>query len=258
VDGAAKRWAELLDGWTIPDEMLFQAPEDPWLIDPVCVEAPSGPPEDTPSRRLAIEALPDDGAVLDVGCGAGAASLALVPPAGLLIGVDAAPAMLTAFAAACTRRGVPYEAVEGEWPTAAALVPAADVAVCHHVAYNVRDIVAFVVELTGRARHRVVVELAAVHPLLPLGPLWRYFWKIDRPPGPRADDFLAVLRELDIEPIVEQAPGRPHLRSFEDAVTVARRRLCLPVDRSDEVAAGLRVLPKRPTEVWTFAWPGDA
>jgi SAM-dependent methyltransferase len=257
VDGAAKRWAELLDGWTIPDDILFQAPEDPWHIDPVCVEAPVGPPEDTPSRRLALEALPADGSVLDVGCGAGAASLALVPPAGLLIGVDSVPAMLTAFRAACTRRLVPFEAVLGEWPTVASEVPSADVVVCHHVVYNARDIVAFVVELTGRARRRVVVELGAVHPLRPLGPLWRHFWKLERPPGPTAGDFLAVLQELDIQPLVEQAPGRPHLRSFEDAVTVARRRLCLPVEREPDVAGGLRVLPKTPTEVWTFAWPGD-
>jgi SAM-dependent methyltransferase len=258
VDGAAKRWAELLDGWTLPDEILYQAPEDPWRIDVECVEAPAGPPEDTPSRRLALDALPDDGVVLDVGCGAGAASLALVPPAGRLIGLDTSPVMLRAFVAACRRQGVAYETVEGEWPTAAALVPTADVAICHHVAYNVRDIVAFVVELTGRARRRVVVELGAVHPLRPLRPLWRHFWNLERPPGPTAGDFLAVLQELEIEPIVEQAPGRPHLRSFDDAVTVARRRLCLPVERTDDVAAGLRVLPPTPAEVWTFAWPGDA
>jgi SAM-dependent methyltransferase len=258
VDGAARRWAELLDGWTIPDDILFQAPEDPWHIDPVCVEAPVGPPEDTPSRRLALEALPDDGSVLDVGCGAGAAALALVPPAGFVVGVDSAPAMLAAFGAACIRRGVLYDAVLGEWPTVASQVSAADVAVSHHVAYNARDVVAFIVELTGRARRRVVVELAAVHPMRPLGPLWRHFWNLERPPGPTAGDFLAVLRELDMEPVVEQAPGRPHLRSFDDAVTVTRRRLCLPVEREPDVAAGLRVLPKTPTEVWTFAWPGDA
>jgi SAM-dependent methyltransferase len=257
MEGAARRWAELLDGWSIPDEILFQAPEDPWWMDPVCVEAPAVP-VDTPSRRLALEALPEAGRVLDVGCGAGAASLALVPPAGWLIGVDSSPAMLAAFGDGCRRRGVPFEAVEGEWPAAAALVPVADVVVCHHVAYNVRDIIAFVVELTGRARGRAVVELAAVHPLRPLAPLWRHFWKLDRPPGPTAGDFLAVVDEAGISPIVEQAPGRPHVRSFDDAVHVARRQLCLPVEREPEVAEALGVLPKTPTEVWTFAWQGDA
>jgi len=39
---------------------------------------------------------------------------------------------------------------------------------------------------------------------------------------------------------------------------VARRRLCLPEDRRAEVARALEVLPPTPTDVWTFAWPGDA
>jgi SAM-dependent methyltransferase len=257
-EGAARRWAELLDGWTVPDEVLFQAPEDPWAIDPACVEAPEDPPADTPSRRLALEALPEDGSVLDVGCGAGAASLALVPPAACAVGVDVDARMLTAFGAACRRRRVPYEAIEGEWPVVASATPVADVAVSHHVAYNVRDLVAFVVELTGRARRRVVVEIGAVHPLVPLAPLWRYFWKLDRPAGPTAGDFLAVLHEAGIDPIVEQAAGHPHHRSPADAARITRRRLCLPVEREDEVARGLQVLPATATEVWTFAWPGDA
>src|SRR5262249_53548699 len=126
MDGAARRWAELLDGWSIPDEILFQAPEDPWWIDPACVEPPAEP-EDTPSRRLAREARADGGRVLDVGCGAGAASLALVPPAGWLIGVDSSPAMLAAFADACRRRRVPFQTVDGEWPMVASQVPVADV-----------------------------------------------------------------------------------------------------------------------------------
>jgi len=47
MDSAARRWAELLDGWTIPDEVLFQAPDDPWAIAPNAVAAPPLP-ADTP------------------------------------------------------------------------------------------------------------------------------------------------------------------------------------------------------------------
>jgi hypothetical protein len=132
------------------------------------------------------------------------------------------------------------------------------VVVSHHVAYNVRDIVAFVVELTGRARRRVVVEMGAIHPMRSLAPLWRYFWQLDRPDGPTAGDFLAVLEDLDIRATVEKAPGRPQVRDPAAAARITRRRLALPVEREPEVAAGLRVLPKTPTDVWTFAWPGDA
>jgi SAM-dependent methyltransferase len=257
MDSAARRWAELLDGWTIPDEILFQAPDDPWAIAPAAV-APPLVPADTPSRQLAAECLPTGGSVLDVGCGAGAASLALVPPAGLVVGVDASAAMLDAFTVACRARGVPYQAVQGEWPVAAGDVDVANVVVCHHLAYSVRDVVAMVVELTGRARARVVVELAAVHPSVALAPMWRHFWKLDRPRGPTAGDFLAVLNEAGIEPLVAQAPGRPHVRTKADAVDVARRRLCLPIERQAEVERALEVMPPIPTDVWTFAWAGDA
>jgi SAM-dependent methyltransferase len=257
MDSAARRWAELLDGWIIPDEILFQSPDDPWAIAPAAV-APPLVPDDTPSRRLAAESLPAGGSVLDVGCGAGAASMALVPPAGLVVGVDASPDMLEAFRVSCRARNVPYQAVHGEWPVAAADVDVAHVVVCHHLAYSVRDSVAMVVELTGRARSRVVVEIAAVHPSVALAPMWRHFWKLDRPRGPTAGDFLAVLTEAGIEPVVAQAPGRRHVRSAADAVDVVRRRLCLPEERRAEVARALEVLPPTPTDVWTFAWPGDA
>jgi SAM-dependent methyltransferase len=257
MDSAARRWAEQLDGWIIPDEILFQSPDDPWAIAPAAV-APPLVPEESPSRQLAAEALPTGGSVLDVGCGGGAASLALVPPAGSIVGVDTSTAMLEAFAVACRARGVVYQVVQGEWPVAAAEVDVAHVVVCHHVAYNVRDLVAMVVELTGRARHRVVVEIGAVHPSVALAPMWRHFWRLDRPRGPTAGDFLAVLSEAGIEPVVAQAPGRRHVHSKADMVEVTRRRLCLPEERREEVARALEVLPPAPTDVWTFAWPGDA
>ena len=220
--------------------------------------APPPVPTDTPSRRYALESLPTGGSILDVGCGAGAASLALVPPAGSVVGLDRSSAMLDAFGAACRARGVHYQAVLGEWPAAAAIVDVAHVVVCHHLAYAMRDVVAFAVELTGRARYRVVVELGAAHPSVALAPLWRYFWKLDRPRGPTAGDFLAALTEAGIEPVVAQAPGRPPVKSAADAAAVARRRLCLPLEREAEVARALAVVPPTSSDVWTFAWPGDA
>src|SRR3954447_17737042 len=255
---AAHRWAEALDGWAIPDDILYRAPEWPWGF-PAALPDPPLEADDTPARRLALEWLPRGGSVLDVGCGTGAAGLALMPVAESVVGLDESPLMLRRFLAVCDERDVAAEAIEGTWPEASSHVPLADVAVCHHVAYNARDLVAFAVALTGHARHRVVVELAAVHPLTYLGPLWRQFWDLDRPSGPTAQDALDVLEEAGIHPVVERASGRRGpVRDRLDEVATARRRLCLRPDRDHEVAEALAALPEGDDEVWTFAWPGDA
>jgi SAM-dependent methyltransferase len=222
-------------------------------------------PVDTPSRRMALEALGalgapgGGGSVLDVGCGGGIASLALVPPAAELVGVDERPEALAGFLAAASAAGVPASVVEGRWPDVAPSVEPADVVVCHHFLYNAPDVAPFVEALTAHARRLVVVELTAAHPLVYLAPLWRTFWDLERPPGPRAEDALAVLREFGIEPEVELGRRPPgHWRSPEQQVRLARKRLCLPAERDAEVADALAELPLVPDDVWAFSWPGSA
>src|SRR5262249_36359587 len=69
--------------WAIPDEILARAPESPWgfPVDPfrARAERSADGAAASVSARRALEALPEGGSVLDVGSGAGAASLALVP-----------------------------------------------------------------------------------------------------------------------------------------------------------------------------------
>src|SRR5438093_639121 len=96
---AAARWREDLARWAIPDEILEQAPEPPWHC-PVklfAIRADAAVSQLTVSNRKALEALPQRGTVLDVGCGAGAASLPLASRASKLIGVDSSADMLEAF-----------------------------------------------------------------------------------------------------------------------------------------------------------------
>src|SRR5918911_3822063 len=95
---AAERWAQALAAWAIPPAILAAAPESPWGFPTELFErrADALPAEPTPSTQHALEALPQGGAVLDVGCGAGAASLPLAARAGHLIGVDPSAEMLRA------------------------------------------------------------------------------------------------------------------------------------------------------------------
>ncbi|HEY6796461.1 MAG TPA: class I SAM-dependent methyltransferase [Kineosporiaceae bacterium] len=266
LTGAARRWAARLSAWAIPRDILVGAPRPPWYYPPDLVQAQCASTPDTLSRGLARAALPARGStVIDVGCGGGRAGLALAPPAELVIGVDRDAAMLEQFRAAADERRVRSVAVLGEWPAIASQVPPADVVVCHHVVYTISDLAAFGRALHERARSRVVLELRQEHPMVPLVPLWRQFWGLERPAGPTAADVVAVFREAGLparQVTWSEPPGASRLAgvSFEREVEITRIRLCLPSERDPEVAAALRAQgPTGPRQMVTVWWdPPDA
>lgn len=268
---AAGRWREALAAWAIPEEILARAPESPWgfPVELFASRADAATGQLTPSNRRALEVLAEGGTVLDVGCGAGAASLPLAGRASALVGVDPSPRMLEEFRARATAAGVRVETVEGSWPEVGPRTPVADVVVCHHVLYNAPDLPAFVLALTDHARARVVVELTERHPMSPLNPLWLRFHGLPRPTSPTAADAVEVLRELGLDPHREdwQSPGTGGFSRLEDLVAWVRRRLCLTPDRDPEVleAIGDEVVRREdgtfgfpPRAVVTLWWDGAA
>jgi hypothetical protein len=252
VSEAAARWRDELAAWTIPDEILAQAPESPWGFPPELFAAPPDP-VDSPSRDRALEALPDSGSVMDVGCCGGAGGLALAPPAALVVGVDASEQMLASFDRAATERGVAHRTVCGQWPDVAGDAGTADVVVCHHVFYNVADLEPFVHALSAAARRRVVVELTSTHPMTVSAPLWRHFWNLERPDGPSAHLAADVLRELSIDVHVEKFTRPSRIAERSVYVRMNRQRLCLPVAAEPEVD---RVMAETnlPRDVVTLWW----
>jgi SAM-dependent methyltransferase len=267
------RWRDDLAAWAIPEDIIGAVTESPWVL-PAQVFArradrlsadPGGP-----SFEQAWAALDPPGSVLDVGSGAGAACLPLIPRATALTAVDSDDRMLGLLAERASARGVRAQCVLGTWPQVAPQVTAADVVTCHHVVYNVPDLAPFIGALTGNARRRVVIEVASTHPLTSLNSLWLKFHGLTRPDRPTGTDLLAIARSmgLDVDYRYWRRPGGGDYRTFDELVDVTRRRLCLPASRSADVAAALAaegVDPERPADlgssgldVLTVWWNGSA
>ena len=254
----AASWSADLDSWAIPERILAQASEPPWAH-PVAMFTVEGDVADSISHQRAREALPSGGSVLDVGSGGGRATFALVPPAGNVMAVDHQQGMLDAFANAARDRGISHREYLGDWPDITDLVPEADVVVCHHVAYNVRDIVPFLQALNDHARRRVVMELPMTHPMSNMNELWKKFWGLDRPTKPTGDELVAIVRAMGFDAHLEvwedETWGKRVELPEEERIRFARIRLCLTEDRDAEIAAALlKQKDAQPRRVATLWW----
>lgn len=247
-------WAEQLAAWTIDPEILAAAPESPYGFPPGLFGTRSGAEA---THRAIRAALPEGGRLLDIGCGGGAASIAVAPPAGELLGVDSSARMLTDYAQAAEAGGIRVRTWHGSWADVATEVPTADVVVAAHVVYNVPDIGDFLQTMTDHARRRVVVELTDSHPWTSMAALWRHFHHQARPDGPTMADFLDVTIELGFDAHVQTFHRKSVWADAAPEVVLAfnRRRLCLPVEREPEVAAAMRELgPAGPMSASTVWW----
>jgi SAM-dependent methyltransferase len=239
-----EQWRSDLAAWAIPEHITAAVAESPWVL-PRQVFArradrltatPSGP-----SYRRGWAALDPAGSVLDVGSGAGAACLPLVPRTTSLTAVDTDAEMLEKLSERAVAGGITARTVLGSWPEAAAQAGPADVVTCHHVLYNVPRVQPFVAALTRSARRTVVAEMTAQHPLVSLNALWLRFHGLRRPLSPTAADLIQILEGMGLGPGHEtwRRPGGRDYASFAEMVDVTRRRLCLPPERTAELANAL-------------------
>ena len=251
---AAEQWKKDLDSWAIPQEILDQAVEKPWIHPPALFEIPEviG---DSLSHQRAREAMPVGGTVLDIGCGGGVATFAITPPAQHVIGVDEQEAMLELYERNAHKYGVTVETVLGQWPAVADQTPIADVVTVHHVVFNVGEIAPFLKELNSHARKRVVIEAPVVHPMSNMSDGWKHFWNIIRPTVPHAGDLFNVLEELGIKANVEYFESEILLdKKVEGANGFIRRRLCLPEERQGEIDAFLEAHPRPDRRQLAVIW----
>lgn len=256
---AADRWRQELASWAIPDHIRNAAPSFPYRMDPELFRPNPVADAHSLATQRALDALPPDldgASALDIGCGGGAAAMALADRLRSVTGVDQSPEMLALFAEEAAARGLACRTIQGTWPAPIAEAGKADVVLCHHVAYNVADLIRFVQGLDAVAERRVVMELTLTHPQTSNAPLWREFWDLERPSGPTADDAVAVIREAGIDATTEIG-GAGSLRAeapLSARSVTAARMLCLGPERLDEVERAISRLPPRSQDRAVIWW----
>jgi hypothetical protein len=163
--------------------------------------------------------------------------------------------MLEMFSENAKERHIDSKVYEGFWPEIESKVEVADIAVAHHVVYNVQDIVPFIKAMNSHARKRVVIEMPQHHPLSNLSEAWKFFWNLDRPVNPTPQDFVDVLSELGINAHVQLWDGQSRQeRNMDDAVRFTRIRLCLPAFREAEVRQFLENHPASEIRSLATVW----
>lgn len=180
--------------------------------------------------------------VLDVGAGTGRFGLALAPLADHVIAVEPSTAMLNYLRQDAVGKGLHnISYVQSLWQETSDKLQA-DIVICSHVVYPIRDIVPFLLKLQAASLQACYIYARATHIDALTSGLWRHFHHDERYLPPGYIHVLDVLYELEIYANVEVVTVSPSLRypSLDTAVTEMTEQLILPDD--DKTRVELRSL----------------
>ncbi|HEY8490675.1 MAG TPA: class I SAM-dependent methyltransferase [Dehalococcoidia bacterium] len=260
IDWAA-RWRTLVDERNAQVERLPRrgGPAGPGYWDRRAEEwrrlglAP--PPGD---RFLAVlePALTPDATVLDVGAGTGRYAFPMAARVRHVTAVEPSAGMRAVLEEEAARLGLRnVTAVPAAWEEAA--VEPADVVVCSHVVYGVREMVPFLRKLERHARRAVYLSIRVSQFDQYVLPLWERIWGEPRRPEPGFIDLYNLLYALGVRANVALIPfyGRRTFASAEEAAATVADLLFLPEDRRPhpEVERYLRE-HLRPAEDGGLTW----
>ena len=182
-------------------------------------------------QRLRSIVTPET-SVLDVGAGTGRFALALAPLVGQVIAVEPNAAMLDYLRQdAQSQHLVNITYCQSTWQDAPDDLQA-DIVICSHVLYPIRDIVPFLAKLQQAARQRCYIYMRAVPIDALTAHLWQHFHGDERRLSPGYIHALDVLFEMDIYANVEMVmlPGSLRYPSLDIAVQELTDLLILPDD----------------------------
>jgi SAM-dependent methyltransferase len=241
IPTAAERWRADLEAWALPQWLLDSADASPydWPVELMRrVTAGNAAAEPTTTLHRVIELAGDGGSVLDVGAGTGRLAVPLARAGLRVTAVEPDAAMRDSLSRAAG--DVLVAVVEGSWPEAAGRAGFHDVVLAANVVYDVADLGPFLAALGAAATKAVVIECGPRHPWSPLRPLFRELHGLELPAGPTVEDLVAVISEVVwSSPQAERWDAGDGFRfsDLDELLAFYRRRLVLPVGRTDELLA---------------------
>jgi len=171
-------------------------------------------------------------AVLDVGAGTGRFALALAPQTRQIVAVEPNAAMLNYLRQDATEKSIAnITYVPTTWQDAPADL-SADIVICSHVLYPIRDIEAFLAKMRQATRQSCYIYMRAVHFDQIANPLWRHFHGSERAQPPTYIHALDVMYEMGIYADVEivKMPQTMRYPTLEIALDEMQEQLILPDD----------------------------
>ena len=176
--------------------------------------------------NLLLEFVEPDQTVLDVGAGGGRLALPIALKCRSLVAVEPSDSMAEVLIQLAQESGIEnVSVVQEEWQNAS--VDPADIVLCAHVIYTIRDIGGFLRKLDAHARKNVLIVAYNAPPQSQIYGLWKEVHGKERLPLPSLPELREVLEELGIDPHVQLLPPQPPrgFDSLEDAVSQLSRRL---------------------------------
>lgn len=175
-----------------------------------------------------LQFVEPDHTVMDVGAGGGRLALPIALKCRSLVAVEPSESMVSVLTQQAQESGIEnIFVVQEEWQDAT--VDPADVVLCAHVLYTIRDVGAFLRKLDNHARKTVLLVLYDAPPQSQIYALWKEVHGKERLPLPSLPQLREVLQELEINCQVDPLPPQPPrgFDSLEEALTQLSRRLYL-------------------------------
>lgn len=170
--------------------------------------------------------------LLDVGAGTGRFALALAPQARQVFVVEPNASMLHYCREDAREQGITNIGYyQYSWQEAPGDLRA-DIVICSHVLYPIRDIVPFLAKLNNAAMQGCYLYMRATQIDALTAPVWKHFHGEERYMSPSYIHALDVLYEMGIYANVEVVKQPSSLRypSLDAAVTELQEQLILPDD----------------------------